>query len=254
MDLFTEIEEPSLPFLMPNDVDCSFRWDGELKVFFIAIPNGELVFSECFFGEKISNRSVEYFQENDSLDWKNTNWSSLSDQDLDKIKFTNIMWKHDKIKLYGKEIPLPRLTSWYGDKGKDYTYSGIMSKPNQWNDGLLYIKNQIEKIANVKFNSVLLNWYRDGEDHLNWHADDEKELGKNPVIASVNFGEKRDFVIRRNDDHSKKITIPLSHGTLLIMRGELQHFWQHSVPKRKNVVGSRFNLTYRRVFIDGDSK
>jgi alkylated DNA repair dioxygenase AlkB len=99
----------------------------------------------------------------------------------------------------------------------------------------------------VAFNSVLLNWYRDGEDHLSWHSDDEKELGKNPIIASANFGESRDFVVRLKSDHSQKITFPLKHGTLLIMKGELQHYWEHAVPKRKNVQRSRFNMTFRRI-------
>lgn len=247
MDLFSEIEEPALPFPIPNETGFSCRWDDQLKVFFLAIPNGEILFAESFFNKKVSDRSVEYFQENNILDWRNADWSAVSDQELEEINFTNINWKHDKIKLYGKEIPLPRLTSWHGDQGKDYTYSGIVSQPSKWNKGLLYIKNEVEKIACENFNSVLLNWYRNGEDCLSWHADDEKELGKNPIIASVNFGETRDFIIRRNDDHSKKITIPLGHGTLLVMRGELQHFWQHSVPKRKKVKGSRFNLTFRNI-------
>lgn len=251
MDLFSEIEESTPPFFIPNDIDFSCFWDSQLKVFFLTIPDGEIIFSEKYFNKKISDRSVEYFQENDRLDWKNTDWSSVSDQELDKINFSYIKWKHDRIKLYGKEVPLPRLTSWYGDTGNNYTYSGITSKPNPWNEGLLYIKKEIEKIAQEKFNSVLLNWYRNGEDYLNWHADDEKDLGKNPVIASVNFGETRDFVIRRNDDQSRKIIMPLSHGTLLIMKGELQHFWQHSVPKRKRVTGSRFNLTFRNIILDG---
>jgi alkylated DNA repair dioxygenase AlkB len=251
MDLFSGIEEPTLPFLIPNNIVSSCHWDDKLKVFFLTVPNGELIFSENFFSKKISDRSIEYFQENDSFDWKSTDWSAVSDQTLENIKFTNINWKHDQIKLYGKKIPLPRLTSWHGDQGKAYTYSGITSQPSDWNEGLLYIKKEIEKISQETFNSVLLNWYRNGEDHLNWHADDEKELGKNPVIASVNFGESRDFVIRRNDDPSIKIKIPLNHGALLIMRGELQHFWQHSVPKRKKVLGSRFNLTFRRIFLEG---
>lgn len=250
MDLSLEIEEPTLPFSLPNDVDFSCKWDDKLKVFFLTVPNGELIFSESFFTKKISDRSVEYFQENDSLDWKTTDWSQVSDQELKKIKFSNIKWKHDEIKLYGKYIPLPRLTSWYGDQGKVYTYSGIKSQHNAWNEGLLFLKKEVEKVAEETFNSVLLNWYRNGEDHLSWHADDEIELGENPTIASVNFGEERDFVIRRNEEPSQKITIPLSHGALLIMRGELQHFWQHAVPKRKKVFGSRFNLTFRHIYTD----
>ena len=149
--------------------------------------------------------------------------------------------------MFGKDIPLPRLTSWYGDEGREYTYSGISSKPNAWNRGLLHVKNQIEQSFDAHFNSVLLNWYRDGEDYLNWHSDDEKELGINPTIASANFGQTRDFVIRRKDDKTQKMVIPLKHGTLLIMAGELQHYWEHSVPKRKKVKESRFNLTFRQI-------
>lgn len=247
MDLFSDAEEQSLPFSIPENIECSCRWDHKIGVFVLKIPNGELLYSEHFFNKKISDRSVEYFQENDAFDWKNINFSEVSDEDFNKIEFLNIKWKHDKINMYGKQLPLPRLTSWYGDEGKSYTYSGITSHPNIWNKGLLYIKNEIEKVSSVKFNSVLLNWYRSGEDHQGWHSDDEKSLGNNPTIASVSFGETRDFIMRRKDDPTQKIVIPLKHGTLLIMKGELQHFWQHSVPKRKKVKNSRFNLTFRRI-------
>ena len=200
------------------------------------VPNGEMLYSERFIDQKVSDRSVEYFQENDTLDWKSAKWGDIGDEDLANIRFSNIKWQHDRIKMYGKPVPLPRLTAWYGDPGKSYTYSGINSQPNAWNKGLLYLKSRVEEAAGAEFNSVLLNWYRNGEDHLNWHADDEKELGRNPVIASLNFGETRDFAIRRNADGTK-IMIPLGHGTLLVMRGEMQHHWQHSVPKRKAVKG-----------------
>src|SRR5690606_5684989 len=129
--------------------------------------------------------------ENDTVDWRTAKWKMLSPEQLAAIRFTNIAWKQDSINMYGKTVPLPRLTAWYGDSGKSYTYSGIKSEPNEWNKGLLYLKHQIERVSSVEFNSVLLNWYRDGEDYLSWHADDEKELGLNPVIASVNFGETR---------------------------------------------------------------
>jgi alkylated DNA repair dioxygenase AlkB len=248
VDLFNKAEG-NLPFEIPNGDGYSTQWSEDFSGYKILVPNGELIYAEHFFDKKVSDRSVEYFQENDSVDWQQIGWKQLSEDDFSRIKFANINWKQDKIKLYGKIIPLPRLTSWYGDSGKTYTYSGIASKPNEWNKGLLYLKHQIEQCAGVEFNSVLLNWYRDGEDCLSWHADDEKELGINPIIASANFGETRDFIVRRNDDPSKKIILPLKHGTLLLMRGELQHFWQHSVPKRKKVKGSRFNLTFRRIGI-----
>lgn len=247
INLFDSLQDDSnkiLPFDFPQIQGFSYSWNNEYQGFDIIIPNGKLFYAKNFFNQKISDRSVEYFLENDKYDIKSTDWAGLSYEEFVKINFTNILWKQDFINLYGRK-PLPRLTSWYGDEGKSYSYSGIKSDPNQWNKGLLYIKEQIEKVAQVNFNSVLLNWYRDGQDYLNWHADDEKELGINPIIASVNFGETRDFQIKNNQDHSLKVTIPLEHGTLLIMGGEMQHFWQHAVPKRAKVKKSRFNLTFR---------
>ena len=243
MDLFNS----GLPFDLPSGEGYSVRELDGADGYRISVPHGELDYIERFFSRKISDRSVEYFQENDTLDWRVANWKQLTPEQLAEIRFLNILWKQDSIKLYGKTIPLPRLTAWYGDSGKSYKYAGIRSEPNEWNKGLLYLKEETERLAGVVFNSVLLNWYRDGEDYLNWHADDEKELGLNPVIGSVNFGETRDFLLRRNLDPPQKIALPLKHGTLLIMRGELQHYWQHSVPKRKRVNGSRFNLTFRQI-------
>jgi alkylated DNA repair dioxygenase AlkB len=246
VDLFDNTER-QLPFEIPKDSEYAANWDESLRGYRISVPNGEIFYAEKFFDSKISNRTVEYFQENFSCDWQSDAWKALVRGDLSLIGFKNIKWKQDSIKLYGKVIPLPRLTSWYGDTGRSYTYSGITSAPNEWNKGLLYLKREIENCAGVEFNSVLLNWYRDGEDYLNWHSDDEKELGDNPVIASANFGETRDFVVRRKDDKTKKIALPLGHGTLLLMQGELQHYWEHSVPKRMKVNGSRFNLTFRSI-------
>jgi len=246
MDLFSN-DEIGLPFEMPREQGYSVEWSEKLQGYKIFVPNGELVYVEQFFEERISDRSVEYFQENDSVDWREIRWRELSENDFLRIKFKNIEWKQDRIKLYGRDIRLPRLTSWYGDSGKVYIYSGIKSEANEWNKGLLFLKEKIEQVTEIEFNSVLLNWYRDGEDSLSWHSDNERELGINPIIASANFGETRDFVMRRKDDPSKKLILPLKHGTLLLMRGELQSFWEHCVPKRKNVKGSRFNLTFRRI-------
>ena len=245
MDLFDKSLSP--PFDMPKDDGYSVERLEHRNGYRILVPNGEILYFEHFFDKRVSDRTVEYFLENDTVDWEKTIWKELAAEEFAALNFKNVNWKQDIIKLYGKTTPLPRLTAWYGDSGKSYSYSGIKSTPNEWNKGLLYLKEKIENCADVKFNSVLLNWYRDGEDYLSWHADDEKELGENPVIASANFGETRDFLLRRNDDKSKKLTIPLNHGTLLIMRGGLQHYWQHSVPKRKKVRGSRFNLTFRRI-------
>lgn len=247
MDLFFDPDEPQLPFVIPVDSEYNYRWDPAMQAFIIKIPKGELIFAQSFLSAKVSARSVEYFQENDTYDWSTTDWQQISNEDFERIRFTHIPWQREHIKMYGKRIALPRLTSWHGDPGKSYSYSGIHSVPQRWNKGLLYIKDKIEQTTGFSFNSVLLNWYRSGDDHMSWHADDEPELGENPVIASVNFGETRDFVLRRIDDPTQKIVIPLPHGSLLVMAGELQHYWQHSVPKRKTVKGSRFNLTFRAV-------
>lgn len=235
------------PFSLPDDAACSAHWNSARRGYEIVVPNGELFYAERFFDQKISDRCVEYFQENDDIDWKGAYWKAMPRAALAQLGFRNIAWKQDAISLYRKTVPLPRLTAWYGDPGASYTYSGITSHPNPWNKGLLHLKNEIEQAAGVVFNSVLLNWYRDGDDHMSWHADDERALGINPVIASANFGETRDFVLRRLDDKSRKLVLPLGHGTLLLMKGELQHFWEHSVPRRKRVEGSRFNLTFRRI-------
>ena len=247
MDFFDDpaATRKQLPFDLPNKSDYRSDWDKVNQGFIIHIPDGELFYAEHFFNKKVSDRSIEYFLENNTNDWKISNWRSLDKEQLDEVKFNNINWHHDKINMYGKQVFLPRYSAWYGDGDKPYTYSGLTLQPNPWNKGLLFIKDQIDKVANVRFNSVLMNWYRDGEDYINWHTDAEKELGENPVIGSVNFGATRRFQLRRIDDNSEKIELPLKHGTLLLMRGQTQHFWQHGVPKEKKIKEARFNLTFR---------
>jgi len=168
---------------------------------------------------------------------------SESDFFLQKLK-SEIEWKQESMNMYGKKINFPRLTAWYGDNDKPYSFSGITLSPKVWNEELVSIKSKIEPIAKVDFNSVLLNRYRDGNDSISWHTDAEKELGINPVIASVNFGATRKFQLRHIKT-KEKLEIELTHGSLLIMQGELQHFWQHQVPKTSQKVGERINLTFR---------
>lgn len=249
-DLFrlTGIPLPfSLPFSFPEREGFSASWNERRKGVDLVLPGGNLFYAERFFNAAWSDRMFGYLQENSVQDWRTIDWRNPPAESLDEIGFTHIQWKQDVIKLYGKPISLPRLTAWYGEPGASYTYSGIKSDPNPWNDGLLHVKHRIENATGITFNSVLLNWYRDGKDSLNWHADDEKELGSEPVIASANFGATRDFQLRYNKDHDLKITIPLTHGTLLVMSGELQENWKHAVPKRANVDGSRFNMTFRNI-------
>lgn len=170
----------------------------------------------------------------------------------DKVK-----WQQDKIKMYGKEMDIPRLTSWYSTGGLSYSYSGIHMNPNKIDfDELSLIHNGIVlKVHNMglidklsMFNSVLINQYRNGKDSVSWHSDDENELGVNPVIASLTFGETRRFKLRHKlFKNSLQLDIDLTPGSLLIMAGETQHHWEHSVPKTTKEIGSRINLTFRTI-------
>ena len=159
----------------------------------------------------------------------------------------NIEWKQDTINMYGRLLPLPRLSAWYGDNDKPYTYSGITLQPNAWTSDLLELKQAVEKEAKTSFSSVLLNRYRDGKDYVGWHTDAEKELGQNPIIGSVNFGASRKFQLRRIDIPKEKFEVELGHGSLLVMMGETQHYWQHQVPKTAKKIDERINLTFRKM-------
>ena len=185
----------------------------------IKIQNGEYIYAPYFFNV------------------------SKADYYFEKLK-SEIDWKQEEMIMYGKSIKFPRLTAWYGDNDKPYSFSGITLNPKPWTNELIEIKRKIETKCNAAFNSVLLNLYRNGKDSISWHTDAEKELGTNPVIASVNFGEARTFQLRHQTT-KQKIEIELSHGSLLIMQGELQHYWQHQVPKTSKEIGQRINLTFR---------
>ena len=159
---------------------------------------------------------------------------------------TTVQWRQDSIKRGRKGMQLPRLTAWYGNSGKNYAYSGIRMKPLPWSAALLTIKRAVDAEAGVKFNSVLLNLYRNERDSVAWHSDDEPELGKNPIIASLSFGATRRFVLKhKNEKRLSKIEMELSHGSLLLMRGRTQHHWVHAIPKSKVPIGPRLNLTFR---------
>ena len=155
-------------------------------------------------------------------------------------------WKHEQIKIFGKDIFQPRLTAFFGVENVEYSYSGIQMKAIQFPNFLDAMRNQVQKASEEKFNCCLANYYRDGQDSMGWHSDDEKELGKNPVIASLSFGTTRNFQLKH-----KKLTlthkIDLSHGSLLLMKGATQHFWKHQLPKRKKIDSGRINLTFRKI-------
>lgn len=155
-----------------------------------------------------------------------------------------IPWEAEKIKLFGREVSVPRLVSWHGDPEASYVYSGVRHEPKPWTPALRKLEPRVEAAAEAAFNSVLANLYRSGADGMSWHADDERELGPEPVIASVSLGAPRVFRLKRRDG-SAKLDLPLPHGSLLIMKGATQELWLHSVPKTARPVGERINLTFR---------
>ena len=153
-------------------------------------------------------------------------------------------WEARHIILFGKEVPQPRLACWYGDLG--YSYSGITLEPRQMTPTLVEIQQECELLANAKFNSVLVNLYRHGQDSMGLHADDERELGVEPVIASVSIGGERNFRLRHRES-KELVQITLGSGSLLVMSGLSQQCWMHDVPKTKRHVEPRINLTFRLI-------
>jgi alkylated DNA repair dioxygenase AlkB len=175
----------------------------------------------------------------------------LPPEEADQLMATlqqHIPWRQDSIRIAGKDTPIPRLQAWFGDAGMTYTYSGLTLQPAPWLPALANIKHRIEDYSDTHFNSLLANLYRDENDSVGWHADDEPELGENPVIASLSLGETRDFVLKHRDHQEQKLKLPLQNGDLLIMKGALQHHWLHQIPKAKTHCAARINLTFRRIF------
>ena len=156
-----------------------------------------------------------------------------------------IPWQQDNITVFGKTHLQPRLTALFGNEGKPYSYSNIVMQPHHWNPLLMFIKNEVEDVCNENFTTVLLNLYRDGKDSNGWHADNEKELGRNPVIASVSFGAERIFHLQHNTIENAKLKINLENGSLLIMKGETQHYYKHQIAKTAKKIAPRINLTFR---------
>ena len=165
-----------------------------------------------------------------------------------KHLINDIKWKREKIRMWGREIVTKKRIAWYADEGKSYTYSGSTFHPDQWNELLLEIKKHVEQYIKFQFNSVLLNEYPNGKVGMGWHSDDERELGIDPIIASLSFGANRDFIFKHKTDKSfENIKIYLKNGSLLLMLGSTQHHWKHSLPKRLKVREPRINLTFRKI-------
>ena len=195
----------------------------EPKQYFVERPNLKINVFENFFDENDSNNYLKTI-----------------------TAFAN--WRKEVVTVWGKKREMKRRIAWYGDEGKSYSYSGLKVYPDHWFKELIEVKNRILDVCPTIFNSVLLNDYKDGNIGMGWHSDDEKELGRNPVIASVSFGAERDFFLKRkNNDGLDDVKIKLTNGSLLIMMGETQHFWNHSIPIRKKVKERRINLTFRKI-------
>jgi alkylated DNA repair dioxygenase AlkB len=201
-----------------------FSTEGQEKTFeVISLQDGEILFMRNFFTPTEAKNYFDLLQ-------------------------NRINWKQEEVKFYGKTFPVPRKTAWYGYEGFNYSYSGITCFPEIWTNELLEIKSKIEKfIPDEDFTSVLLNLYNNGNDKMGWHADDEKELGINPTIASVSLGETRRFDIKHKQNPELHYKFELTSGSLLIMRGALQHHWVHQIPAQKRVKEQRINLTFRTI-------
>lgn len=165
--------------------------------------------------------------------------------------WAELEWSQREIWLFGRRVLQPRLVAWYGDPEATYRYSGLTLDPLPWHEALLWLRNRIAASSGHRFNSVLANAYRDGSDSMGWHSDDEKELGPEPLIASLSLGAPRRFLLRPRNrgagQPAARIALPLAHGSLLLMKGKSQQRFRHSLPRTRRKVGLRINLTYRLV-------
>ena len=155
-------------------------------------------------------------------------------------------WRVDQIYMFGKLVTTKRKVAWVGDAGCSYKYSGVKKEPQPWTPELLHIKNQLEKISQWKFNSCLLNLYHDGDEGMGWHSDDEKEIVPNSSIASLSIGAERKFAFKHKTT-KETVNLILENGSLLEMKGPIQQYWWHSLPKTKKVQAPRINLTFRQM-------
>lgn len=196
-----------------------------------------------FFKEEGRSRGLP----KDLLDYYPDLFDAAAGEQFMRTFITTAPWQQKIVRMYDKEVVTPRLTAWYADEDT-YDYNALRkSSPHPWTPDLLLIKNIVEPLAGVTFNSVLLNYYRDGNDSVAWHSDNEMALGKYPVIASVSFGQVRTFDIRHKSNHQEKYAIRLESGSLMLMKGDLQQNWEHRIAKSKRLMKERINLTFRIV-------
>ncbi|MGB2427693.1 MAG: alpha-ketoglutarate-dependent dioxygenase AlkB family protein [Alteromonas sp.] len=178
------------------------------------------------------------------------NWLTASEATQYYHKLAeSLAWRQDTIRLYGKEHKIPRQQCWYGEPEAIYHYSGLDLTPLPWSDELFTLKQACESTSQAHFNSVLANWYQHGQHSMGMHSDDEPELGTQPTIASLSLGAERNFIFKHKHDKSRH-SLLLEHGSLLIMRGMTQNYWQHGINKTARDIGGRINLTFRQIVHD----
>jgi len=193
---------------------------------------------------ELPGASVSYLRE----------WLSVSSADavfgalLEEVPYTQ-----HRVRMFGRELPAPRLSAWIGDPGAAYRYSRVRHEPLPWTRTLQCLRERLQDDLGCAFNSVLVNRYRGGADSMGWHADDETELGTDPVIASVSLGATRAMRFRARPPGSFRQSLPLEHGSLLLMAGQTQARYQHAIDKTRAALGERINLTFRLI-LDTSSK
>lgn len=192
---------------------------------------------EIFIKLHLPDSAIEYFP----------NFFSTEESKIILVElYQELCWRQDQISMFGKNIDIPRLQAWYGEDNLLYTYSKLTLTAKPWTENLLALKGRIEEFCGHSFNAVLANCYRDQNDSVGWHSDDEKELGEKPVIASLSFGSTRTFHLKHKVS-GKKFKLPLHSGDLLIMAGATQNHWQHAILKSRVQSPMRINLTYRKI-------
>jgi alkylated DNA repair dioxygenase AlkB len=188
----------------------------------VQLPDAELQYFQCFWDKKTADACFQELLE-------------------------TIPWQQDQVKVFGKTYDQPRLTSLHSNTHSTYTYSGLTLHPHPMTDLLEELLQKIKTVTNDVFNCVLLNLYRNGADSNGWHADNERELGKDPAIASISFGAPRSFRFKHRKIKTENHKIVLHHGSLLLMGGAMQEHWLHQIPKTKKPIAPRINLTFRKI-------
>jgi alkylated DNA repair dioxygenase AlkB len=178
--------------------------------------------------------------------WLDPDFAAADADALGRALAHELPWAQRTIQMFGRAIAEPRLVAWIGDPDAQYTYSGRPNLPSPWTPSTLLLRDRLAQRLGCGFNGVLANLYRHGADSMGYHADDEPELGPNPLVASLSFGATRRFVVRSKRGNTR-VELPLSHGSLLVMGGSMQHEFVHAVPKQRAVEAARINLTFRQI-------